>query len=195
MGLSIHYSGYLKKADSLPELIREIKDIAEVYQWKYQVFDATFPDGQFSNTLNFENFYGINFTPPKSETISIVFLSNGRMICPVRVLIADPEELEDENAWIYTNSVKTQFAGEVVHQLIIQFFRHLNKKYFRNFEMMDESYYWETNDEETMKKQFKEYNMLLDNFTLAIETFPLNEGENIINYFERLMEYINSLKK
>lgn len=61
--------------------------------------------------------------------------------------------------------------------------------------MMDESYYWETNDEETMKKQFKEYNMLLDNFTLAIETFPLNEGENIINYFERLMEYINSLKK
>ncbi|OAV65981.1 hypothetical protein Barb6XT_02171 [Bacteroidales bacterium Barb6XT] len=36
MGLCIYYSGRIKNADSLPLLVEEIKDISEIYGWKYQ---------------------------------------------------------------------------------------------------------------------------------------------------------------
>jgi len=195
MGLSIHYEGYLNDATLLPELIREVKDVAEIYGWEYHVFDQEFPNGQFSDETIFDDIYGINFTPTNSETISLTFLSNGRMVCPVIVKFSDNLELKKEHSWIYTNSVKTQYAGVVVHQLLIHFFRHLNDKYFRNFEMSDESYYWETNDEAKMKAQFENYDTLINNFVLATETFPLQKDEDISNYFERLMKHINKLKK
>lgn len=195
MGLSIHYNGYLKKAELLPDLIQEVKDVAEVYGWKYGIYNTNFPDNQFSTETNFEEFYGISFTPTNCETISFVFLSNGRMICPVRVKFSDDSEREKTDSWVYTNSVKTQFAGVVTHQLLILFFRYLNDKYFRDFEMSDESYYWETNDEKKMKEQFKRYDALLDNFVLAFETFPIQKEEEITTYFERLMKHINRLKK
>src|SRR5690625_2262803 len=162
MGLSIHYSGYLKKANLLPELIREVKDVAEIYEWKYQIFDTVFPDEQFQKEVDFDNLYGISFRPPDSETISLVFLSNGRMVCPASVSFFKKDVTDYEESWIYTTSVKTQYAGVRVHQVIILFFRYLNDKYFRDFEMMDESYYWETNDEAKMIEQFNTLNALID---------------------------------
>ncbi len=194
MGLSIHYSGYLKGADLLPELIREVQDISEIYGWKYQILDSVFPNEHFNEKADFENLYGINFTPTNCETISIVFLSNGRMACPARVLLADKTELQDEDSWIYFNSVKTQFAGFRIHQLIIHLFKYLNEKYFRNFKMNDESYYWETMDEAKMKNQFKVYNTLLENFELAIETFPMQSDEGIEQYFKRVIKHVQSLR-
>lgn len=82
----------------------------------------------------------------------------------------------------------------IIHQLLIHFFRYLNDRYFRKFELKDERYYWETNDEEKMKNQLKKYDTLMDNFTLALETFPLQKDEDISIYFERLMKHINDLK-
>lgn len=61
--------------------------------------------------------------------------------------------------------------------------------------MKDESHYWETGDENILRRNFNEYNALLDNFTLSLETFLAKEGENMISYFERLLEHINKLRK
>ncbi len=33
MGLTLHYSGKISKDASLPGLIEEVKDIAEIYNW------------------------------------------------------------------------------------------------------------------------------------------------------------------
>lgn len=194
MGLSIHYNGYLKEAKSLPDLILEVKEVAEIHGWKYKIFNTKFPDEQFNKEPALDKFYGIYFIPVKSEPILLVFLSNGRMVNPMGVKISNPSELEQKDSWIYNHSVKTQYAGVAVHQLIIKFFRYLNDKYFRDFEMMDESYYWETNDEEKMKERFREYNAVMDNFKLTLETFPLENDEDVTKYFERLMKHINNLK-
>jgi hypothetical protein len=48
---------------------------------------------------------------------------------------------------------------------------------------------------EKMKEQFALYNSLIDNLVLATETFPVEKGENMTTYFERLMRHINELKK
>lgn len=195
MGLSIHYSGHLKEAKLLPDLIEEVQDVAKVYGWKYHTFNMSFPDNKFSKETAFDKIYGINFTPTNSETISIAFLSNGVMVCPSRIHFFANSEKKEEREWIYTTSVKTQYAGIKVHQFITVFLKYLNGKYFGNFKLSDESSYWETNDEEKMKAQFQEYNVLMDNFVLAIETFPAQKNETMFTYFERLMKYVNNLKK
>jgi len=194
MGLSIHYSGFLKEASLLPDLIDEIKNVAEVYNWKYIIYETQLPDNKFSQEKDFEKIFGISFTPFDCETISLAFLSNGAMICPVRVKFTT-DFSDDKESWVYTNSVKTQYAGVKVHQLIIHLFRHLDNEYFRDFKMIDESYYWETTDEKRMIEQFKVYDRLIDNFVLATETFPLHKNEDITAYFKRLMHHIKNLKK
>ena len=80
----------------------------------------------------------------------------------------------------------------VTHALIINLFKYLNKKYFKEFKMIDESMYWETGDENILRQQFHKYDTLLDNFVLSLETFPVQKGENMIAYFERLMGHINN---
>jgi len=64
-----------------------------------------------------------------------------------------------------------------------------------DFKMQDESGYWETSDESIMQANFREYDALLDNFVLSMQTFPVKKGENMISYFERLMEEVRKLKE
>jgi hypothetical protein len=195
MGLSIHFSGRLRKAEDLPSMIEEVKDIADVYGWKYNIYNTQFPNDTFDDRLSFENIYGISFTPTNCETLSLAFLSNGTMVCPVRVLFFADTKDEVQRSYIYTVSVKTQFAGVFVHQLLIRLFKYLNDKYFEDFSLNDESYYWETDDENLMKERFKLYDNLLDNVELSVQTFPVKSGENMIAYFERLIKHLHDLKK
>ncbi len=55
MGLSIHFSGRLRDATALPELIKEVSDIASVYKWKYKVYETNFPNGRFEEQTSFDN--------------------------------------------------------------------------------------------------------------------------------------------
>jgi hypothetical protein len=190
MGLSFHYSGSIAKPGYLPELITEVLDIAKVFGWKYVVHEQQFPAEMFG-LPNYNNLiYGISFTPPNCETVSISFLSNGRISDESHLLFFGKTPTQPEQAYLYMLSVKTQFAGVSVHQILIQLFRHLNKKYFVNFSLIDEGKYWETNDEELLKTIFKKYTDLLDNFSFAIENFPALTDETIEIYFERLFTWI-----
>jgi len=195
MGLSIHYGGNLIDAKLLTNLIEEVKNVAETYSWKYHVFHTVFPNEEFSNEIFFDKIYGISFTPPNCETLFFTFLNNGSVTCPMSLQFFANSQNQKEQAHIYKVSVKTQYGGVVLHQFIIHFIKYLNSKYFDDFKLTDESNYWETEDEEIMKSQFKKYDSLIDNFGLAIETFPLKKGESMFAYLERLIKKVNDLKK
>ena len=75
------------------------------------------------------------------------------------------------------------------------FVRYLNGKYLSDFQMQDESGYWETGDESVMQANFRKYDALLDNFVLSMQTFPVQKDENMISYFERLMVEVRKLKE
>ena len=47
MGLTIYYRGRLRKAEDLPTLVEEIQDIANVYGWKYHIYNTHFPNNAF----------------------------------------------------------------------------------------------------------------------------------------------------
>lgn len=195
MGLSIHYSGRIKDAASLPLLIEEVVDTANIYGWKYQVFQNAFPNEALDIHENLEAIYGICFTAPKCETVSLTFLSNGVMASPSRIFLFGDSEDETERSYIYGFSVKTQFAGITTHAVIINFFRHLNNKYLSDFKMLDEGDYWETQSETVLQEKFRIYDAMFDNFTLALQTFPMEKEEDMIAYFERLMEQVKKLRE
>jgi hypothetical protein len=194
MGLSVSYSGQIKNAESLPLLVEEVKDISEIYGWKYSVYETYFPNNTLDEKESFEKIYGICFTPTNSETVDIAFLSNGIMVNPNGVKFFADSKNELQRYCIYNNFVKTQYAGVFIHQLIINLFKYLNNKYFEQFNMSDDSHYWETGDENILRENFKEYDALLDNFVLGIQTFPANKGETMSAYFDRVLGHINKMK-
>ena len=194
MGLSIHYSGSLRSPDLLPELIEEVKDIVEVFKWEYGICEEKFPADTFGKKSYNQNIYGIYFTIPECETISICFLSNGRMASPANLKFYGNSDNKDEQNFLYMISVKTQFAGIKMHKFIIHLFKHLNKKYFQNFKMFDEGDYWETEDEKLLESNFKKYTALLDSFSFALENQPIKPGESVEAYLKRLLNQINDRK-
>lgn len=194
MGLSIHYNGRLRDPASLSEMIEEVKDIAEFNKWEYFILKEQFPDDAFTKNSYNQDVYGICISPPKCETISLSFLSNGRMSDLPHLKNFGNSDDKKYQEYLYMLSAKTQYAGIEIHKFIIHLFHYLDKKYFQDFKMMDEGEYWETGDEKLLQEIFKRYNDLMDNFSFALENIPMNAGETYEIYFERIMKQIHNKK-
>ena len=196
MGISIHYSGRFNKNENLSDLITEVKDIAETFQWNYEVYLKAFPVDNNENQSHNGKIYGISFTPPECETVSICFLSNYRMSSVVHLHFYGQSENPSERNFLYMLSTKTQFAGTNIHKTIIELFRYLNKRnYFSEFRLVDEGEYWETGNEQILEQKFKENGYLIDSFAIAIESMPVAPGESYEDYFERIVKLINDRYK
>jgi len=96
-----------------------------------------------------------------------------------------------EQEYLYMLSVKTQFAGEEIHKLIIELFRYLKKqKYFEYLKIADEGKYWKTGDENLLHEIFEQNIALLDSFSFAIKNVPIKKSESYLSYFKRLAKMI-----
>ena len=192
MGLSFHYNGRFRKEASLPGLINEVKDIADVCKWKYRIFSSEFPENFSNENEHNGEIYGISITPPECESVFFCFLSNGRMSNPFLVKFYGEQKTARDKEFLYMVSTKTQFAGIEVHKFIIQLFKHLQKQnYFEELNIIDEGEYWETGDEKNLETIFNRYDKLLDDFSLALKSVPKNDGESFDNYFERIVKKID----
>jgi len=195
MGLTIHYSGEFKRGASLSSMMEEVKDIAEVYDWKYHIHNDTFTEEALGKKDYSQEIYGISFTPTKCETVTLGFLSNGKMSSAMNLEIFGKKEDKPEEEYLYMLFVKTQFAGIEIHKLIIHLFKYLSAKYFTNFKVIDEGQYWETGDEKILQETFALYIELLDNFSFAFETYPKKNNEAFEVYFARLIDEIQKGRK
>ncbi|MFH1198475.1 MAG: hypothetical protein V1720_22420 [bacterium] len=191
MGLSIHYNGKFNASAFLPDMIREVRDIAEIYNWKYTVFEEEFPAKGFDDESYNNSIYGICFSPPESEPVWLCFLSNGRMSSPGNLIFFGNSSNEDDKKYLYLLSTKTQYAGIVVHKLIIHLLKFLSKKYLEIFNLQDEGHYWETGDEKLLQETFNRYSDLIDYVSSALENIPMNDGETFEKYFERILKIIH----
>lgn len=195
MGLSFHYSGRIVHPDSLPDLIDEVVDICKTFKWKYHVFEQQFPNDALGKEGHDQKLYGLCFTPPESETVSVCFLSNGRMSCPMLLQNWGNSPVKEQKKYLYWISVKTQYAGVEIHRNILQLFRYLKEKYLADFTMRDEGEYWETNDLELLKENFKRYTDLIDGFVLALESQSPEKGEDLETYLLRLAQQLHARNK
>jgi hypothetical protein len=190
MGLTIHYRGKLKNANDLKSLIDDVKDVALAEKWDYFVFEDQFENNSFSEIIDRENLYGIMITPPKSEPFSMSFLSNGRMSSILNFNVMQLENEINEDL-VYAVFTKTQYSGYENHKKLILLLDFISKRYLEDFECIDDGYYWESRDEDLLKKTFEKYTNLIDGFTSSIEMIPMTEGENLEDYLIRLASITN----
>lgn len=190
MGLTIHYKGKLKNVNDLKSLIEDVKDVAIAEKWDYFVFEDQFENNSFSEIIDTENLYGIMITPPQSEPFSMSFLSNGRMSSILNFNVMQLENDINEEL-LYAVFTKTQYSGYENHKKLILLLDFISKRYLEGFECKDDGYYWESRDEDLLKKTFEKYTNLIDGFTSSIEMIPINEGENLENYLLRLASITN----
>jgi hypothetical protein len=187
MGLSIFYSGSLADPALLPELISEVSDIAKTFGWKVNIFDDEYPEKEFDNPgFNPDNVYGLCVIPPGSEPVWLSFLSNGRMSAPHLLQLWGSETDPERKDYLYTPWTKTQFAGIEEHIRVITLFRYLEKKYLAGFQMTDEGGYWETNDLNVLKENFRKYNAAMDSFADFLENTDLATGESLEDFVKRI---------
>ena len=195
MGLTIHYNGIFNEKASLYEMIEEVKDISEIYNWQYTIYENQFPSGSLENDSFNDEIYGISFTPPNCETVSLCFLSNGRMSSQAHLKYFRNSTDESEKKYLYMLSTKTQFAGSDLHKLIVHLLKYISKKYLKEFNVIDEGRYWETGNEKLLEETFKHYNNFLDSVGFALDNIPLEANETFEKYFSRILKAIHNLNK
>lgn len=191
MGLSIHYNGQFRKGASLENMIDELEDISKIYNWEYHIFERAFPENP-GQTKHDGKLYGMCFTPPESDTVSISFLSNGKMSGPPQLQLYGNSKSKQEQEYLYMLFVKTQFAGSEIHMLIIHLLKYLDSKYFSDFNVIDEGQYWETGDKELLRETFKKYTNLINNFSSVLQNVPKSSEETFESYLERLVKLLKS---
>jgi hypothetical protein len=194
MGLTIHYSGKLKSAAQLTELIEEVKDIANTNEWKYFIFEDKFPNNSFSQEIDKKNLYVVMVTPPGSEPVCFSFLNNGKT-CGILNYNYLQIDSSINGIRLYTISTKTQFSSPEIHQKIIHLLDYVKTKYLNNFKCYDEGKYWETRDKKILIEIFERNERLISSFSSAVEMIPKKEGENLEDYLIRMAGLINNQKK
>ncbi len=181
MGLSIHYSGMIRHISLVKPLIEEATDVCKSMQWKYSVITETGDEG-----VN-----GIVFSPENCEPVFLTFLRNRRMCSPINLKYQasyaadglDPE-------LVYTTSTKTQYAGPATHIALLKFLKYLKGKYFETFEMDDEGFYWETNDEKILVERFNHYSYLLHAVVEALSGITHEPGETTDSLADRIEDIL-----
>lgn len=194
MGLTIHYKGELKNSFDLKSLIDTVKDVAKAEKWDYFIFEQQFENNRFSEIIDKENLFGIMISPPKCDPFCISFLSNGKMSGIINFNVMQKEGEINEDL-IYSVFSKTQYSGYENHKKLILLLDYVNKKYLVDFECVDDGCFWETRDEDLLKKTFEKYTNLIDGFTSSIEMIPMNECENLEDYLIRLASITNKYLK
>jgi hypothetical protein len=195
MGLSIYYSGMFNPKASLSEMIDEVKDIAETEGWKHRVFENEFPAKALSKKAIDEQVYGILFSPPGSEPVTLCFLSNGELCNPFLYDFWLKDKKSKKEFVTQGSFTKTQYAGATIHIKVIKLLRYLSEKYFSKFNLTDDGKYWETGDEKLLRTTFKEWGELIDGFADALETLEPKKGETTEDAILRAAKKVHKRRK
>jgi len=165
MGLSIHYSGYIRDTEMLNSLIAEVTDICKTLNWETHTFDD-------------DDIKGVSFAPKRREPVFLTFNTDRRLLSPLSNLAKDIyDDVQLRKELYFTASTKTQYAGMDAHIAIIKLLKHLSKKYLEDFSLADEGYYWATGDEKILAQQYQRFSVAINAFREASEDFPSVPGE------------------
>lgn len=192
MGLTFHYSAQFRNTEKITEMITEVKDICISLNWEYQVWPECIagmdiPEFQIEN-YRMNNLQGISLTPEKCETLLLTFLPGGKLVSPTDFILGADIGPFAKNRMIHT---KTQFAGIHVHLALMKLLIYLNEKYFEKLHVEDEGNYWETRNEEILKKQFNEYEHLFDVVAGALSSIEKIPGESAKSVADRIEIILN----
>lgn len=172
MYLKLRYRARLSDPALADVLADEVEDICQSNGWKYHRWQE---DWALPNTLRLENadgalhfeghapLRGIAFMPhPECESVWLTFTPDGTL--QSLFTMNDPSFTGEDTEYPW-NRVKTGFDGPVTHLAICKLFRFLEKKYFADLQIQDESGYWQHGDQprfESWMQQFTQDARMLE---------------------------------
>jgi hypothetical protein len=155
MGLYIHYSGRLKNNDRLHDLIADVINYCDKYEWGYHEY------GENSSNDKDDEFKlrGISFGPPECKFIHLTFDKDGKLYNLRYHLLSDKENADlfpelKEFSTMNPVSAKTLEAGYLGHKRIILLFKDILQKHFVDFTFNDDANYWDHQDDRRLANYF-----------------------------------------
>jgi hypothetical protein len=194
---------------------------SKIYENEFPtIIDSLTPSETLNNAEHDGLLYGISFSPEGSEPVSICFLSNGKMSSMMQLacwgdfkteseITIESEELDADGNWIsstdnmkldeveynrmlYMCSTKTQYAGPNAHELIIGVLRYISITYLCDFKMTDEAQFWETGDIQALNDNFKRSGLLIQNFTVGLQSAERLPNEDLDSFIRRIARGMNT---
>ena len=181
MGISIHYKGKLNKPELLNDLINEMAAISKETKWEYELVDD-----------KIQNVKGIITKPHiKSESFSLLFNKNLDLVSLASLILE-----ANNNTGPHVESIKTQYAPLEIHISVIKLLKYFKSKYIANMEVFDEGNYWDTLDEQVLKKNMNflssRINMVAD--ILEAHQDDLDKADTPDNLVDRIEEIIRKFR-
>lgn len=161
MGVTLHYSGKIKSEDHIDNLIEEVIEVCHANDWKYSLInDAIAPDEDSESSIMLQ---GVIFSGEGGEPMWLTFDEDGNITSPMTALFAlkDPDYFDGLEYRAFT---KTQDAGPDYHMKLVKLIKYLSKKYFKEWKVLDESRYYEEEDE----SQLRECMLIIDRSLAAL---------------------------
>jgi hypothetical protein len=175
MGLTFHYAGKIRDYKQIDRLMEEVIDLCKGLNWTYDILDD-------------DRIKGIVTGAPESEPLWFTFTPDGKTCNVVNLQYSDPSE-----PYYSYSHVKTQYAGPEAHMAMIKMLRYMSDKYFSEIEVSDEGEYWETGDEENLRRIFDRYTFIINAFTEKLESMervPGESEESLVNRIEEIAKEI-----
>lgn len=163
MGVTVHYRGELKSADLLPTVLEELEAICRETGWDFDPFSAEELDAAGASLQ----------LHPEAESLDFYFDHNGRLVNIAGLILREkagklPPEYPEE--MLYVCSCKTQFAGPLVHKMVVELLLYLRKKYFREMEIEDEGGYYPDRDEAELLRRMQFLDSMIGAFGQMLKT-------------------------
>lgn len=154
--IKLRYRGRLNDPANVHRLTLETEDVCHTNGWNCRTWDEDWTkEGTLSQTftssaIQFDGhppLKGISFSVGNSETVWLTFLPDGTLHS--LMTLADPTFTADDENFPWQR-VKTGFDGAKTHLALCKLFRYLAGRYFDVFEVMDESGYWQHDDDDRL---------------------------------------------
>ncbi len=221
MGLQFQYSGRLKEATFLQDLIYEIEDICDTLRWPVDIYESQFDSEQFSEGVEKDSF-GLSFTPTDCEPVFFVFNSQGRLWNPfMKDILSDdhPKEIKvftvqlnlndddpepvimegnkevDLDILVYKITVKTKTNNPSSYIQLIELIRYISDKYFMDFELMDDSGYWKTKNVDVLTKRMISAKLILEELHQKMSEMSFKDPEDFLKFIKQLSQTLKQSLK
>jgi hypothetical protein len=211
MGIHFQYSGELKEAKLLPELMFEVEDICDTLQWPVEFFETAYPGNSFFEQDEKPSF-GIAFTPPECETIYFTFDNHGRLWHPFLSGMLNNEStheikvitvklnLDDENPepiiteggkeadlemLVYQIHVKTTTSDASAYIQIVELVRYISEKYLTNFTFSDDAGYWKNRNTDVLSNKLKTAKFLIETLHEKLAEKDFKNPEEFLKFIKQ----------
>lgn len=162
MSVTLRYSGTMKDRSLLPRLSEDFQDIAATHAWPVDLLQPGAPPSEpprgrtLAPPLVLEGLRVI--VHPQTDPLWLTFDADGTLTrlgaYPLTQMGRDGSPQGARFSFLHQSqaSMQTGIGGPLLHKTVVGLLDYLKRAYVSDLQVLDESGYWGTRDEEALKR-------------------------------------------